>query len=270
MPRAKARRVWRRARVPPAGRGPGWRPSASWTRCGRPPAIRWGLSGSYDGEFTGLGPRWTAPFTEVVHAGLGTPGGAAPAPARRSRARAVSGSRGAGGPRAPRDVRRLPMPARSSSCACPTRSRAPTWWAGSAGSRATRSRPCSLRPSTRASEVLLAGAAAASGLARAAAAARIVSRTRRHAAGRGGPRGPRRAGGDRGLRRRLARRDRRPAGGGAPRQRAVPRGAARALAGTRCASATVRGRPARAPLRPAWGSWRRSCSACALRRRGRD
>ncbi len=34
----------------------------------RPPAgIRWGLRGSYDGEFTGLGPRFSAAFAEVVH-----------------------------------------------------------------------------------------------------------------------------------------------------------------------------------------------------------
>ena len=42
----------------------------------RPPAgVRWGLRGSYDGEFTGLGPRWAAPLTEAVHARLGTPEG---------------------------------------------------------------------------------------------------------------------------------------------------------------------------------------------------
>jgi hypothetical protein len=40
----------------------------------RPPSgIRWGLFGSYDGEFTGLGPRFSARFAEVVHAGLGSP-----------------------------------------------------------------------------------------------------------------------------------------------------------------------------------------------------
>jgi hypothetical protein len=40
----------------------------------RPPSgIRWGLFGSYDGEFTGLGPRFSASFAQVVHAGLGRP-----------------------------------------------------------------------------------------------------------------------------------------------------------------------------------------------------
>ncbi len=35
----------------------------------RPPSgSRWGLRGSYDGEFTGIGPRWSVPFTEAVAA----------------------------------------------------------------------------------------------------------------------------------------------------------------------------------------------------------
>ncbi len=42
----------------------------------RPPSgARWGLRGSYDGEFTGLGSRWTAPFTAAARSRLGTPAG---------------------------------------------------------------------------------------------------------------------------------------------------------------------------------------------------
>jgi hypothetical protein len=42
----------------------------------RPPAgVRWGLFGSYDGEFTGLGPAWAAPPTRAVEDLLGTPPG---------------------------------------------------------------------------------------------------------------------------------------------------------------------------------------------------
>jgi hypothetical protein len=33
------------------------------------------LRGSYDGEFTGLGSRWSAPFTAAAWSRLGTPGG---------------------------------------------------------------------------------------------------------------------------------------------------------------------------------------------------
>jgi hypothetical protein len=33
------------------------------------------VRGSYDGEFTGLGSRWTAPFTDAVESRLGTPAG---------------------------------------------------------------------------------------------------------------------------------------------------------------------------------------------------
>jgi hypothetical protein len=40
----------------------------------RPPSgIRFGLRGSYDGEFTGLGPRWAAPYTALVAARLDSP-----------------------------------------------------------------------------------------------------------------------------------------------------------------------------------------------------
>ena len=61
------------------GKGPpGWPPShvaaLGFVDTLRPPSgIRWGVFGSYDGEFTGLGPRFSASFAEVVHAGLGTP-----------------------------------------------------------------------------------------------------------------------------------------------------------------------------------------------------
>jgi hypothetical protein len=42
----------------------------------RPPSgARWGLRGSYDGEFTGLGSRWSASFTAAAWDQLGTPGG---------------------------------------------------------------------------------------------------------------------------------------------------------------------------------------------------
>ncbi len=62
----------------PGAGPPGWPPShvaaLGFLDTLRPPSgIRWGLFGSYDGEFTGLGPRFSASFAEVVHAGLGTP-----------------------------------------------------------------------------------------------------------------------------------------------------------------------------------------------------
>jgi hypothetical protein len=62
----------------PGDARPGWDPpavaAAGFLDTLRPPAgIRWGLRGSYDGEFTGLGPRWAAPFSEAVQARLGTP-----------------------------------------------------------------------------------------------------------------------------------------------------------------------------------------------------
>jgi hypothetical protein len=60
----------------PAGWERSWVAALGFLDTLRPPAaIRWGMLGSYDGEFTGLGPRWSAPFTEAVHAGLGTPVG---------------------------------------------------------------------------------------------------------------------------------------------------------------------------------------------------
>jgi hypothetical protein len=60
----------------PAGWDRAWVAALGFLDTLRPPgAIRWGLFGSYDGEFTGLGPRWSAPFTGAVHAGLGTPAG---------------------------------------------------------------------------------------------------------------------------------------------------------------------------------------------------
>jgi hypothetical protein len=61
------------------GVGPaGWPPShvaaLGFVDTLRPPSgIRWGVFGSYDGEFTGLGSRLSASFAEIVHAGLGTP-----------------------------------------------------------------------------------------------------------------------------------------------------------------------------------------------------
>ena len=60
----------REPRVPRAGRWSCRAGSRSWVAALgfldtlRPPAgVRWGLRGSYDGEFTGLGPRWAAPLT---------------------------------------------------------------------------------------------------------------------------------------------------------------------------------------------------------------
>jgi len=64
----------------PAEGPPGWGRAAvaalGFLDTLRPPAgIRWGLFGSYDGEFTGLGPRFTAAFSEIVRSGLATPAG---------------------------------------------------------------------------------------------------------------------------------------------------------------------------------------------------
>ena len=60
----------------PAGWERSWVAALGFLDTLRPPAgVRWGLRGSYDGEFTGLGPRWAAPLTEAVHARLGTPEG---------------------------------------------------------------------------------------------------------------------------------------------------------------------------------------------------
>jgi hypothetical protein len=62
----------------PGAARPGWPPavvaSLGFLDTLRPPSgMRWGLFGSYDGEFTGLGPRFTAAFTAVVRAGVGRP-----------------------------------------------------------------------------------------------------------------------------------------------------------------------------------------------------
>ena len=62
------------------GRAPGWEPAwvaaLGFQDTLRPPTgARWGLRGSYDGEFTGLGSRWSAPFTRDAWDRLGTPGG---------------------------------------------------------------------------------------------------------------------------------------------------------------------------------------------------
>ncbi len=60
----------------PAGWERSWVAALGFFDTLRPPAgVRFGLRGSYDGEFTGLGPRWAAPLTEAVHARLGTPAG---------------------------------------------------------------------------------------------------------------------------------------------------------------------------------------------------
>jgi hypothetical protein len=64
-----------------AGEGPrGWLPSwvvaLAFQETLRPPSgARWRLRGSYDGEFTGLGSRWSAPFTSAAWGLLGTPAG---------------------------------------------------------------------------------------------------------------------------------------------------------------------------------------------------
>jgi hypothetical protein len=63
------------------GAGPrGWRPAwiaaLGFQETLRPPSgARWGLRGSYDGEFTGLGSRWSAAFTAAAWSRLGTPDG---------------------------------------------------------------------------------------------------------------------------------------------------------------------------------------------------
>jgi hypothetical protein len=54
----------------------GWTSASGWLETLRPPAgARWGLFGSYDGEFTGLGSRWAAPVTEAVWSHWGTADG---------------------------------------------------------------------------------------------------------------------------------------------------------------------------------------------------
>ena len=60
----------------PPGWEPGWISALGFQDTLRPPSgARWGLRGSYDGEFTGLGSRWSAPFTAAAWSRLGTPGG---------------------------------------------------------------------------------------------------------------------------------------------------------------------------------------------------
>jgi hypothetical protein len=60
----------------PEGWKAGWIAALGFQEALRPPSGgRWGLRGSFDGEFTGLGSRWTAPFTAAMHSLLGTPGG---------------------------------------------------------------------------------------------------------------------------------------------------------------------------------------------------
>jgi hypothetical protein len=57
----------------PAGWEPRWIAALGLVDTLRPPsAARWGLRGSYDGEFTGLGSPWSAPFTAAARR-LGTP-----------------------------------------------------------------------------------------------------------------------------------------------------------------------------------------------------
>ncbi len=60
----------------PEGWKPAWVAALGFQDTLRPPTgARWGLRGSYDGEFTGLGSRWSAPLTREVWDRLGTPGG---------------------------------------------------------------------------------------------------------------------------------------------------------------------------------------------------
>jgi hypothetical protein len=57
----------------PSGWEPRWVAALGFQDALRPPsAARWGLRGSYDGEFTGLGSRWNAPFTAEARRRLGT------------------------------------------------------------------------------------------------------------------------------------------------------------------------------------------------------
>jgi hypothetical protein len=60
----------------PLGWEPTWIAALGFQDTLRPPTgARWGLRGSYDGEFTGLGSRWSAPFSRDALGRLGTPGG---------------------------------------------------------------------------------------------------------------------------------------------------------------------------------------------------
>ena len=58
---------------PPAW-SPSWVAALGFVDSLRPPTgIRFGLFGSYDGEFTGLGPRFSPSFAEIVHGSVGSP-----------------------------------------------------------------------------------------------------------------------------------------------------------------------------------------------------
>jgi hypothetical protein len=60
----------------PSGWEPRWVAALGFQDALRPPsAARWGLRGSYDGEFTGLGSRWSALFTAEARSRLGSPEG---------------------------------------------------------------------------------------------------------------------------------------------------------------------------------------------------
>jgi hypothetical protein len=60
----------------PKGWAPQWIAALGFLDTLRPPsATRWGVRGSYDGEFTGLGSRWRWPFAAAAWRLVGTPGG---------------------------------------------------------------------------------------------------------------------------------------------------------------------------------------------------
>jgi len=60
----------------PAGWDRSWIAALGFQDTQRPPSgARWGLRGSFDGEFTGLGSRWTAPFTAAAWTRMETPAG---------------------------------------------------------------------------------------------------------------------------------------------------------------------------------------------------
>ena len=60
----------------PSGWEPRWIAALGFQDTLRPPSgARWGLRGSYDGDFTGLGSRWSAPFSAAAWTRLGTPAG---------------------------------------------------------------------------------------------------------------------------------------------------------------------------------------------------
>lgn len=59
---------------PPRGWSPQWRAALAFQDALRPPTgARWGVFGSFDGEFTGLGSPWAAALTRVVHEDLASP-----------------------------------------------------------------------------------------------------------------------------------------------------------------------------------------------------